>query len=144
MLRSTRSARTAHFTDHRFATIRAMGFALAGIALIATATACGSEIKEPKDVAVDSSGSSTTTAGTTDTAGGSVTPSVAVPQVSLSDAELAYHDKRYEEATKLFSTYADQHPNNPWGHYMLGLSAWKSGDCDLAENAFGQSLELDP
>ena len=139
MLRSTRSAHTARITDDRFTTIRAMGFALASITLIAAATACGSEIKEPKDLAVDSSGSSTTPAATvgTDTSGGAVTPSVAVPQVSLSDAELAYHDKRYDEATKLFSTYADQHPANPWGHYMLGLSAWKSGDLDLAENAFG-------
>jgi len=143
MLRSTRSARTAHITDDRFATIRAMGFALAGVALIATATACGSEIKEPKDVAPDSSGASTTV-GTTDTSAGSVTPTVAMPPVSLSEAETEYQNKNYTEATKLFSTYADQHPNNPWGHYMLGLSAWKSGDLDLAENAFGQSLELDP
>ena len=37
MLRSTRSARTAHISVDRFATIRAMGFALAGVALVAAA-----------------------------------------------------------------------------------------------------------
>ena len=67
------------------------------------------------------------------------TPTVPVPPVSLSEAETAYRDKRYSDATKLFSTYADQHPNNPWGHYMLGLSAWKSGELDLAESAFVRS-----
>ena len=138
-----RSARAAHLTDATIVTIRAAGVALASAALLATA-ACGTEIKEPKDV--DSAGSAAAaTAGTTDSSGGSLpTPNVVVPKVSLSDAELAYKDKRYAEATKLFSTYADQNPSNPWGHYMLGLSAWKSGDLDLAETAFGHSLELDP
>src|SRR5688572_27983212 len=141
-----RSARTAHVTDTHAVTIRAAGFALASAALIAAAAACGTEIKEPKDVAVDASSSSTVaTVGTTDSSGGSLpTPNVVVPKVSLSDGELAYRDKRYAEATRLFSTYADQNPDNPWGHYMLGLSAWKSGDLDLAETAFGHSLELDP
>ena len=140
-----RSARTAHVTDTHAVTIRAAGFALASAALIAAAAACGTEIKEPRDVAVDTSGSSTVAAaGTTGSSGSLATPAVVVPKVSLSDGELAYKDKRYAEATKLFSTYADQSPNNPWGHYMLGLSAWKSGNLDLAETAFGHSLELDP
>jgi Flp pilus assembly protein TadD len=138
-----RSARTDRITINHSVTIRAAGFALASAALIAAATACGTEIKEPKDVVLDPVPVSN--AGSTDSAGGALgTPDVVVPKVSLSDAELAYKDKRYSEATKLFSTYADQNPSNPWGHYMLGLSAWKSGDLDLAETAFGHSLELDP
>ena len=137
-----RSARSAQITlDTRYV-IRAAGFALAGAALVAATTACGGvEVKEPKDVAVDPA-VVTTPAKTADS--GIVAPNVDVPKVSLSEGELAYHDRRYAEATKLFSTYADQNPNNPWGHYMLGLSAWKSGDLDLAETALGQSLELDP
>ena len=139
MLRSARTARITA-TNDRVATVRAMGFALTSVALVATAIACGTEIKEPKDVAV----ASTTPVATIDSSGGNVTPTVPVPPVSISEAETAYRDKRYADATKLFSTYADQHPNNPWGHYMLGLSAWKSGELDLAETALGQSLELDP
>src|SRR5688500_1732259 len=109
-----RSARTAHLTDTHAITIPAAGFALASAALIA-ATACGTEIKEPRDVAVDTSGSSTVaTAGTTGSSGSLPTPNVVVPKVSLSDGELAYKDKRYVEATQLFSTYADQNPNDPW------------------------------
>ena len=135
-----RSARSAQITlDARYV-IRAAGFALAGAALIAATTACGVEIKEPKDVAVDPA--VVTVPKSTDS--GTVVPNVEIPKVSLSDADLAYKDKRYAEATKLFSTYADQNPSNPWGHYMLGLSAWKSGELDLAETAFGHSLELDP
>ena len=136
-----RSARSAQITlDTRYI-IRAAGFALASAALIAATTACGTEIKEPKDVAIDPA---VVPSPVTDTSTGNVTPNVVVPKVSLSDGELAFKDKRYDEATKLFSTYADQNPSNPWGHYMLGLSAWKSGDLDLAETAFGHSLELDP
>ena len=135
-----RSARTARITLDAQYIIRAAGFALAGTALIAATTACGVEIKEPKDVAIDPA---VVPAPVTDTSVGDIAPNV-VPKVSLSDGEIAFKDKRYAEAAKLFSTYADQNPSNPWGHYMLGLSAWKSGDLDLAETAFGHSLELDP
>jgi len=136
-----RSARTARITLDAQYIIRAAGFALAGAALIAATTACGVEIKEPKDVAIDPA---VVPAPVTDISAGNIAPNVVVPKVSLSDGELAFKDKRYVEAAKLFSTYADQNPSNPWGHYMLGLSAWKSGDLDLAETAFGHSLELDP
>ena len=136
MLRSARSAQIS--LDSRYM-LRAAGFALAGAALVVATTACGTEIKEPKDVAVDPVVA--TSPSSTDS--GTVVPNVVIPKVSLSDAELAYTDKRYVDATALFSTFADQNPNNPWGHYMLGLSAWKSGNLDLAETAFGHSLELD-
>jgi len=69
----------------------------------------------------------------------------APPQpVSFETAESAYGDRRYTEATELFGRYVETKPDNPWGHYMLGLSAWKSGDPDRAETAFGRALELDP
>ena len=64
--------------------------------------------------------------------------------VSYADAESVFRDKRYEEATELFTRYTEQRPNNVWGHYMRGLSAWKGGDPTQAEEAFGHALLLDP
>ena len=49
----------------------------------------------------------------------------------------------YREATESFDDYVQQHPKNAFGHYMLGLSAWKSGDLKRARLAFEQSLTLD-
>lgn len=135
--------RTIRVTDDRFTTLRVFGFALASAGLMATA-ACGGEIKDVSEVNVPST-TPVATASTTDSATGSVTPeSAVVPKVSLGEAESAYGQKRYADAAQLFSTYVDQRPNNPWGHYMLGLSAWKSGDLTRAESAFVRSLELDP
>jgi tetratricopeptide (TPR) repeat protein len=64
--------------------------------------------------------------------------------VSFADGEAAYQSKNYGEATKLFERYIDRRPDNPWGHYMLGLSAWKSGDLVKSEAAFENALRLDP
>jgi tetratricopeptide (TPR) repeat protein len=40
--------------------------------------------------------------------------------------------------------YTDRKDENPWGYYMLGLSAWKSGNNERAKEAFTRALELDP
>lgn len=72
--------------------------------------------------------------------GGSGTP----VKVEYGVAELAYREKRYGDAKEMFSGYVANRPDNPWGHYMLGLSSWKSGDLATAESAFTKSLELDP
>jgi tetratricopeptide (TPR) repeat protein len=64
--------------------------------------------------------------------------------VSFADGEAAYQSKNYGEATKLFEQYLERRPDNPWGHYMLGLSAWKSGDLVKSEAAFETSLRIDP
>jgi tetratricopeptide (TPR) repeat protein len=134
-----RTARTAQITRDHTSTLRAVGFALAGAALLVT-VACGDavELKEVGDVTVP------TATPSTDSSVGVVTPEAPVIQVSLSEAEKVYQEKKYGEAAEMFGVYADQHPRNPWGHYMLGLSAWKSGDLDRAEGAFVRSLELDP
>ena len=63
--------------------------------------------------------------------------------VSLTEAEGVYRDKKYVEASEMFASFVDQHPTNPWGYYMLGLSAWKDGRLDVAETEFKQSLLLD-
>jgi len=64
--------------------------------------------------------------------------------VSFADGEAAYETRNYGEATKLFEQYISRRPDNPWGHYMLGLSAWKSGDVAKSESAFENALRLDP
>ncbi len=64
--------------------------------------------------------------------------------VSFDEAEAAYRDKRYEEAFGMFSAYAIDRPDNAWGRYMQGLSAWKSGRLDDAAAAFVAALEIDP
>ncbi len=63
--------------------------------------------------------------------------------VTFAIADSAYRERRYDDATVLFKTYTDGRPTNPWGFYMLGLSAWKSGNREQAESAFVQALTLD-
>ena len=63
--------------------------------------------------------------------------------VTFEMADSAYRGRRYDDATTLFKAYTDSRPSNGWGFYMLGLSAWKSGDRVQAESAFVQALSLD-
>jgi tetratricopeptide (TPR) repeat protein len=70
------------------------------------------------------------------------TPKISGP-VSYADGEAAYREKKYADATMLFEAYTTQKPGNAWGHYMLGLSAWKSGDLTKSESAFETSLRID-
>lgn len=65
-------------------------------------------------------------------------------EVTYETAESAFLEGRYEEAERLFTFYTDRRPENPWGYYMLGLSAWKAGELESAEAAFETALELDP
>ena len=74
----------------------------------------------------------------------STLPPVTVDKnVSYATAESTYNQQRYREATDMFGAYTQRRPENPWGHYMLGLSAWKSGQLDIAKGAFERSIELD-
>ena len=63
---------------------------------------------------------------------------------SFAEGEAAYQSKKYGEATAIFDGYTGRRPTNAWGHYMLGLSAWKSGDFEKSEKAFDQALSIDP
>lgn len=64
--------------------------------------------------------------------------------VTYAEAEKAYFDRRYDEAADMFSIYTDNHSANAWGFYMLGLSEWKAGNIDDAEEAFTYALEIKP
>ena len=64
--------------------------------------------------------------------------------VSYRVAEDAYQAGRFDEATELFTAYTTRQPENPWGHYMLGLSAWKAGTLDQAAGALDEALRRDP
>jgi tetratricopeptide (TPR) repeat protein len=83
-------------------------------------------------------------AGTAADGEGVVAVGTTITTSSFADGEAAYHAKKYGEATAIFDAYVGRRANNAWGHYMLGLSAWKSGDFDKSEKAFDQALSLDP
>jgi Tfp pilus assembly protein PilF len=110
------------------------GFSLAAFALVATA--CGKE----KEVVP---GDTVPTPVSTSVDSGTVVPTVPV-NVSFAEAESVYNERRYADATAMFDSYVQRKPDNAWGHYMLGLSAWKAGELDRARSAFERSLELDP
>jgi len=59
------------------------------------------------------------------------------------EAESVFKSGKYGEAKQLFETYVANKPDNPWGHYMLGLAAWKSGHFVVSERAFDRALEID-
>ena len=63
---------------------------------------------------------------------------------SFAEGEAAYHAKKYDEAMAIFAGYTERRPGNAWGHYMLALSAWKTGDAQRAEFAFEKALSIDP
>ena len=69
---------------------------------------------------------------------------VVIGPVTYEVAETAFRDGRYDEAVVLFTSYVEGKPDNAWGHYMRGLSAWKAGDHATAETAFDAALERDP
>jgi Flp pilus assembly protein TadD len=64
--------------------------------------------------------------------------------VAYEDAEAAYNSRQYKTAVQLFTIYTNNRDQNPWGFYMLGLSAWKAGDNDYAEESFEKALALAP
>ena len=71
------------------------------------------------------------------------TPAITTP-ASFADGQAAYQARKYSDATAIFDRYSTERPANAWGHYMLGLSAWKSGDLAKSEQAFEKALTIDP
>jgi tetratricopeptide (TPR) repeat protein len=73
------------------------------------------------------------------------TVTVTVPrEVTYAMAEQTYFGGEYAVAADLFDVYTAEHPGSAWGFYMLGLSEWKAGEPDAAEEAFLVALELKP
>ncbi len=64
--------------------------------------------------------------------------------VTYAMAEKAFFDRSYGDAVEMFAIYTEEHPANAWGFYMLGLSEWKAGDNEAAEEAFAFALEIKP
>jgi tetratricopeptide (TPR) repeat protein len=113
-------------------------------ALAALAAGCGRSDRPQTSSA--SAGATTpvvsgSSSGTTDSSGETT---VEATPVTYARAESTYGAGRYPEAIQLFSRYTESNPDNPWGYYMLGLSAWRSGEHDRALDAFDRSLQLDP
>src|SRR5688572_21992045 len=88
----------------------------------------------PPDAAQEKPVPATGAAGQTDEEG--VVPTATAPITapsSFADGEAAYQARKYSDATVIFEAYTERRPANAWGHYMLGLSAWKSGDLSKSE-----------
>jgi predicted Zn-dependent protease len=91
----------------------------------------------------------TTSAGAAPTVSGA-TPEVTTEEpavartVSYAAAESAFGKARYPEAVELFTSYVGANPENAWGHYMLGMSAWRTGEHEKAIESFDKALQLDP
>lgn len=109
-----------------------------GLTLVATVTAlaCGDKTPQPADAKEERV--------TVEPAADVSTPGATiVGPVSFERAESAYKARQFDEAVTLFKAYSLDRPENVWGYYMLGLSAWKAGGHAEAESAFVRALELD-
>lgn len=124
------------------ARIRRSAAALAGVLGLAVALA-GCKVGGVDGKVTGQSTEADTQATLGSNVSGSGTPRVLGP-VHFAEAEAVYREGRYSEAVALFGAYAESKPDNAWGQYMLGLSAWKAGDRERAETAFKKALELDP
>ena len=118
--------------------------AILAAALTPLAAGCGDD-KRPVTTTVSSSPATVAVvdSGTGPAGDGSAATQPTGP-VSYADAEAAYAGRNYDEAVDLFAAYTRSSPDNPWGHYMYGLSAWKAGDREQAIVAFDEALRLDP
>ncbi len=108
--------------------------------LIPFAAGCGGS-DEPNTTSTSVGATPTVTASSPGTA---EAEAVTTTPVSYEAAESAFTEGRYTEATQLFTAYVATKPENPWGHYMMGMSSWKTGEHEKAVSAFDQALELDP
>ena len=69
-------------------------------------------------------------------------PAITGP-VSFDEGRTAFAGQRYDESVRLLTAFTGEHPDNVWGCYMLGLSAWKAGDRDAAATALKTAIEKD-
>ena len=117
--------------------------ALTVFALSLMALAAGCRGADRPKTTSESVGATTPTVSASSSTESGSTSSVATP-VTYESAEGLFTEGRYSEATQLFAAYTESNPENPWGYYMLGVSAWKSGEPARATEAFDHALQLDP
>jgi TolA-binding protein len=78
-------------------------------------------------------------AGNPETSAGEIdSPDAKSPVVTFASAHAAYTHREYAEAQESFGAYVERHPDDAFGYYMLGLSAWKNRDLDAAKAALKQ------
>lgn len=118
--------------------------AILAAALAPLAAACG-DAERPVTTTISSSPATVAVvdSGTPPATAEAMTTPTAAP-VSYADAEAAFTGRNYEEAADLFAAYTRSSPDNPWGHYMFGLSSWKAGDPEQAIASFDEALRIDP
>jgi predicted Zn-dependent protease len=113
--------------------------------IAAVALGCGSSDRSDIQSATAGVKTPVVSGSSTDSAEPSVATGTAETMpVSYEQAESTFISGDYPEAAQLFTLYTEKHPENAWGHYMLGLAAWKTGESDRALSAFDRALELDP
>ncbi|HEU4525918.1 MAG TPA: tetratricopeptide repeat protein [Gemmatimonadales bacterium] len=126
--------------------VRHTRVALLAAVVLPLIAACGDD-KQPVTTTIRGSATTRTPTLITDSGApsGTVTETTAatVP-VSYVDAEAAYAARNYTDAAALFESYTRANPENPWGHYMHGLSSWKAGDPEQAVISFDEALRIDP
>jgi Flp pilus assembly protein TadD len=64
--------------------------------------------------------------------------------ISFGAAHAAYREGDFPRAADLFAAYREANPQDVWGPYMQGLSLWKSGRAELAEEPLRAALALEP
>jgi tetratricopeptide (TPR) repeat protein len=116
--------------------VAAIALAACGDKGKATITTGSSDVTSPS---VAESGAAIGTPTTTTTS-----PATSGAPVTYADAETAFRRGEYAEAAGKFESYTRDNLDNAWGQYMLGLSAWKSGQHQRALQAFDAALQIDP
>ena len=125
--------------------VRRTHLAFLAAAVLPLVGACGDSKRPVTTTIDDSSTPAVAVSPDSGTPSGTVTETTAatVP-VSYVDAEAAYTARKYSDAAELFASYTHANPDNPWGHYMYGLSSWKAGDPEQALASFDEALRIDP
>jgi len=132
---------------HRTHIVRASSATL--LALIVAIAGCGTDEETFSDQSISSNNETQSTpeplveTATPAPQGDVAATTSTSTEVTYEESETAFLEGRYDEAVDLFTAYTERRESNPWGHYMLGMSAWKSGRHETAQVAFTRAIELD-
>jgi predicted Zn-dependent protease len=125
---------------------KSIRFASAALVLAAFVAGCGTDEETLNQKTVSKNDTKTTPSTVVETTPEPAPPVAVTPpavEATYQNSETAFLEGRYDEAFDLFTIYTAKRSENPWGHYMLGMSAWKSGRLDEAQTAFTHAIELD-